>query len=381
VTVPPADLETPCLVLDRPRLERNCARMKAKMAGLGLALRPHIKTAKCAEVAELACDDDRRLTVSTVAEARFFAERGFTDIVYAVGLIPAKVGPLKAVVEASGARVAGIVDTTDAAEAVAAAATALDFMLPLYIEIDTGDGRGGVLPDAPELEAIATILAKRDGVSLAGVLTHAGQSYRCHSIDEVRAVAEDERNGLTAAATQLRGAGFDCPEVSAGSTPTATHAESGDGLTEMRPGVYVFGDLDQMALGSCVYDDIAVTVLASVIGHNHQQGHILIDAGGLALSKDISAGDFLDRVGYGWLADPDTDGGAPIDDLYVAGVSQEHGVVRTRDGGPVDFDRYPVGARLRVIPNHVCMTAAAYDRYHVLAGNSVETWSRAVGWY
>ena len=381
MTVPPAELETPCLVLDRARLERNCARMKAKMAGLGLALRPHIKTAKCAEVAELACDDGRRLTVSTIAEARFFAARGFADIIYAVGLVPAKVGPLKAIATSSGARIAGIVDTAAAAEAVAASAAALDFVLPLYIEIDTGDGRGGVLPDAPELEAIAGVLADRDGVAPAGVLTHAGQSYRCHSVNEVRAVAETERDGITAAAARLRAAGFDCPAVSAGSTPTATHAESGDGLTEMRPGVYVFGDLDQMALGSCAYDDIAVTVLASVIGHNRQQGHILIDAGGLALSKDISAGDLLDRVGYGWLADPDTDGGAPIDDLYVAGVSQEHGVVRTRDGGPVDFDRYPVGARLRVVPNHVCMTAAGYDRYHVLAGNSVETWSRAVGWY
>jgi len=381
LTAPPADLETPCLLLDRARLERNCARMKAKMATLGLALRPHIKTAKCVEVAALACDAGRRLTVSTIAEARFFAARGFANIVYAVGLVPAKVGPLREIALDNGARIAGIVDTAAAAEAVAAAAAAMDFELPLYIEIDTGDGRGGVLPDAPELEAIAAILATCDGVAPAGVLTHAGQSYRCHGVDEVRAVAETERDGVTAAAARLRAAGFACPEVSAGSTPTATHAESGDGLTEMRPGVYVFGDLDQMALGSCRYDDIAVTVLASVIGHNRQQGHLLIDAGGLALSKDISAGEFLDRVGYGWLADIDSDRAAPIENLYVAGVSQEHGIVRGKDGGAVDFDRYPVGSRLRVIPNHVCMTAAAYDRYHVLTGNSVETWSRAVGWY
>jgi D-serine deaminase-like pyridoxal phosphate-dependent protein len=373
------ELETPCLLLDRRRVARNCARMKGKIASLGIGLRPHIKTAKCAEVAELACDEGRRLTVSTVAEAGFFADRGFLDLIYAVGLVPAKVGPLKAIAERSGASVAGIVDTADAVRGIATAAAELEYLQPLHIEIDTGGGRGGVLPEDPLLLEIAASIAGSDRLRFEGILTHAGQSYRCTSVEAVREIAEAERAGLAATAARLRAAGFPCRNVSAGSTPTATHTTGAEGLTEMRPGVYVFGDLDQLALGSCTYDDIAVTVLASVIGHNRQQGHLLIDAGGLALSKDVSAQGRLDHAGYGWIATADS--GAPIEDLYVAAVSQEHGIVRTKGGDPVAFERYPVGARLRIVPNHVCMTAAAYDRYHVIDGDGGEVWHRAVGWY
>ncbi|MCP4328653.1 MAG: hypothetical protein GY791_09500 [Alphaproteobacteria bacterium] len=372
------DLQTPSLVLDRDRLIRNCERMKARMTALDVGLRPHIKTAKCAEVAAMACDTRRCLTVSTMAEARFFAERGYHDLIYAVGLVPAKVAALEAIATRTGAKIAGIVDTVAAAEAIAAAAADLDYVQPLYAEIDTGDGRGGVLPQSDVVLAIADAVVASDALAWDGVLTHGGQSYQSPGRDAGRDAAEEERRGVTAAAERLRAAGHPCPNVSAGSTPTATHAENGAGLTEMRPGVYVFGDLDQMALGSCDYDDIAVTVLASVIGHNQQRGHLLTDAGGLALSKDISAGGLLDHAGYGWVA---AEQGAPIDDLYVARVSQEHGIVCRKDGRPVDFDRYPIGSRLRILPNHVCMTTAAYDRYHVLTGDGLEVWHRAVGWY
>ena len=146
----------------------------------------------------------------------------------------------------------------------------------------------------------------------------------------------------------------------------------------MRPGVYVFGDLDQMALGSCELEDIAVTVLATVIGHNKQHDRIIVDAGGLALSKDLSARDLLPKVGYGWLMSED---GEMIEDLFVADVSQEHGKIEAKDGGAPPFERFPIGSRLRVLPNHVCMTVAPYDRYHVIMEDgNLATWDKATGW-
>ena len=153
-----------------------------------------------------------------------------------------------------------------------------------------------------------------------------------------------------------------------------------DGVTEMRPGVYMFGDLDQMFLGSCGRDDIAVSVLASVIGHNRRAGRILVDAGALALSKDRSANEFDPQTGYGWACDLHCRPFAPA--LYVADVHQEHGLIAGRDGAAPPYDLLPVGARVRILPNHACMTAAAYGEYQVVGEDqAVEAvWPRVNGW-
>ena len=371
------DLSTPCLLLDHGRLRRNCQRMHSQTAALGVGLRPHLKTAKSAGVADLACDSARRITVSTLAEAHYFAARGFHDITYAVGLAPQKIGEAASLLRA-GVALRCLVDTPEAAAAAGDAAEAQGVILPLLIEIDCGDRRGGVPAESDRLLQTAEAMAAKPSLEMAGVLTHGGQSYACRNLDCVRSVAEDERQAVLRAAQRLRAAGFACEVVSAGSTPTATHAESGEGLTEMRPGVYVFGDLDQMALGSCNLDDMAVTVLATVIGHNEQHKRIIVDAGGLALSKDISARDFLPHAGYGWVMSEDGD---IIDDLFVADVSQEHGKIEAKDGDTPPFARYPIGSRLRILPNHVCMTVAPYDRYHVVMdGGEIAIWDKATGW-
>src|SRR5258708_5803391 len=158
----------------------------------------------------------------------------------------------------------------------------------VLIEIDTGLGRAGVAPDAPEISEIARALAT-GGAELVGVLAHAGHSYHCHGVDEVKRVAEEERLGALEAALRLRDAGFPAPVVSVGSTPTAVHAERLDGVTEIRPGNFVFFDLFQVGVASCGMEDIAVSVLTSVIGHHRGRNHLLIDAGGLALSKDTGS--------------------------------------------------------------------------------------------
>jgi D-serine deaminase-like pyridoxal phosphate-dependent protein len=215
-------------------------------------------------------------------------------------------------------------------------------------------------------------------VELAGVMTHGGHSYHESTPDGIARVAEQERLAVVTAANMLREAGLPCPAVSAGSTPTAMHSRNFDGLTEMRPGVFVFNDLDQAGIGSCGAGDLALSVLASVIGHYPHRNQLLIDAGALALSKDISAQEFMPAAGFGFIKD------APVKDLAVVACSQEHGFVQA--GEELPYDRLPIGSRVRVWPNHACITAAAYDCYHVVDSQEgdgrtiVATYDRINGW-
>lgn len=362
-------------MLDRARLDRNLARMAGRMRSLGVDLKPHLKTAKCAQIARRATRGfSGGITVSTLAEAAYFAEAGFHDITYGVGIVPAKLEEASALVR-RGTALTLVTDHPGTARALSAHARRASLRLAVLIEIDTGSGRAGVDPVSPLLLEVAKALAE-GGAELAGVLTHAGHSYGATGADELRATAEEERAGVVRAAERLRQAGFSCPRVSAGSTPTAAFAESLAGVTDMRPGVYMFGDLAQVAIGTCGIGDIALTVLASVIGVYPERNLVLIDAGALALSADRSAEGRLPDTGNGWVLDAD---GRRLDGLYVERVHQEHGFVTAR--APLPFDRLAPGTRLRILPNHACITAAAHDRYHVLDGGEVvEEWERANGW-
>ncbi len=371
-----AQLATPCLVLDRGRLERNAAFMAGRARELGVALRPHLKTAKCAEVARIATQGHSgAITVSTFAEAHWFAERGFRDQTLAVELPPNKVADAVALARA-GVKLHVLIDSMPAARALAEGCAGLSRPLHALVEVDCGDKRGGVDPASPELIEIARALHVKPGLEFAGVLTHAGHSYGCRTVAEIADVAEQERAVAMLAATRLREAGLPCSIVSVGSTPTATHARNLEGVTEMRPGVYLFGDLDQVGLHSLPEERIAVSVLATVIGHYPQRNTLLIDAGGLALSKDTSA-QRHGKVGYGKLL---TLAGAPLPGLCVHRTNQEHGHV-TADA-PLPYAELPIGSRVRVLPNHVCMTAAAYECYHVVDGGTDVTaiWERVNGW-
>ncbi|WP_421876736.1 alanine racemase [Pacificispira sp.] len=367
-----AGLETPRLILDRSRLEANIARMAAAVGALGVALRPHLKTAKSAAVGELAtAGRTRGITVSTLQEAEYFADHGFTDITYAVGIAPGKLDRAAALI-GRGVDLKVIADTVDAARAVADHGAAFK----LLIEVDCGDRRGGVAPDGDTLLAMAEALATSKTARLDGVLTHAGHSYGVADPDEIRRIAEEERVAVVKAADRLRAAGHEIRTVSAGSTPTALFSRDATGLTEYRAGVFVFFDLDQQSRGICQREELALSVLATVIGHNREAGKVLIDAGGLALSKDRGANAFRPEVGYGEVCDA---AGSPIPGVFVTSVSQEHGHVVLPD--PALFDRLPVGSLVRVLPNHACMTAAAYPEYTVLEDGAPDAvWSRCNGW-
>jgi D-serine deaminase-like pyridoxal phosphate-dependent protein len=275
-----------------------------------------------------------------------------------------------------------VTDEPSVARAIVERGKALGAKFRALIEIETGGERAGVPPDSPALDEIGAALGPAG--MLARVMAHAGHSYGAESISEIEEFAEDERAGAVRAARRLRVAGHRVDIVSVGSTPTALHAKRLDGVTEMRPGVYLFFDLFQHGLGMCGPEDIAAGVLASVTSHRSARKQLLLDAGGLALSKDIGANRHIEGVGYGFLRKPGAS--LPAKPLAVLDVHQEHGIVGAPRGldaiDPFPYAEYPVGAKVMVMPNHVCMTAAMYDRYHVIDGGDeiVAVWDRINGW-
>lgn len=371
------DLPTPALILDRCKLEANATRMRKRVDELGVMLRPHVKTSKSIDVLRiLSGGADIPITVSTLAEARYFFENGVRDILYAVGIAPVKLPRVADLIRA-GCTLRVILDSTEAAEAVQAFGSVEGLTIEALIEVDTDGRRAGVAPDDDLLIAIARRLSD-PGARLAGVMTHAGGSYSARSVGEFEQIAERERAGAVAAASRLRTAGFPVEIVSVGSTPTVHYTRTLEGVTEARVGVYAFGDLVQAELGTCAMDDIAISVLASVIGHSLRNGRVLIDAGFLALSRDRGTADFPVDWGYGAVCDA---AGNLIDDVRVDSTNQEHGII-TSMRGELDWSRFPIGSRVRILPNHACATAAAYDCYFVTDGEEQISgvWERVNGW-
>ncbi|MFF3851225.1 DSD1 family PLP-dependent enzyme [Streptomyces sp. NPDC002328] len=376
-----ADPDTPFAVVDAHRTRRNIERLAARAERLDVALRPHVKTAKSLDVAALLhhgvpCP----VTVSTLAEAEAFADGGYTDITYAVGVDPHKLPRVIALLR-RGVTLRVLLDSVEQAEAVAQAAREAGLPVPAQIEIDCDGHRGGLKPDAPALVRIGRILHAAD--CLDGVLTHAGESYFAYTAEERRLAAENERDTAVAAAERLRAAGLPVATVSVGSTPTAHAAEDLTGVTELRAGNYVFFDLVMAGIGVCRVEDIALSVVVTVIGHRPEYGWIVTDGGWMAMSRDRGTAVQAQDQGYGLVADLD---GRLLPGLVMTAASQEHGTLTARDGARLPD--LPVGTRLRVLPNHACATAAQHHGYHVVdsarttdtAPEIEDVWKRVTGW-
>ena len=373
------DLATPCLVLDAERMERNIARLGARLDGLGVALRPHLKTCKSVDVARrVMASPAGPATVSTLLEARQFAAAGVQDMVYAVGIAPSKL-PQVLALRAAGTDLTVVLDTVEQARAVALASREAGKPIPALIEIDCDGHRSGVAPANRQLLLdIGRVL--EDGAELRGVITHAGASYSARGAEALRQCAEIERRSVVDAATLLREAGLPCPVVSVGSTPTAHNAADLTGVTEVRAGVFVFFDLVMAGIGVCQVEDIAVSVLATVIGHQREKGWILVDAGWMAMSQDRGTRKQAVDQGYGLVCDTAC---VPYPDLIVAEANQEHGIVTVRPGTGGVLPDLAIGDRVRILPNHACATGAQHRAYHVVRGacdEVVAEWSRFGGW-
>lgn len=280
-----------------------------------------------------------------------------------------------------GAALTVILDNVSGARAVGEAAAAAGVTIPVLIELDVDGHRSGIAPESPMLLQVARALAEHSSVQLQGVMTHAGESYQCRSKQALQEMASRERSGAVRAAERLRAEGYAAPIVSVGSTPTALFAQDQTGVTEVRAGVYMFQDLVMSGIGVCRPEEIAASVLVSVIGHQAEKGWIITDGGWMALSRDRGTASQPVDQGYGLVRT--AQGEAPPDDLIVVSANQEHGVLALRQRGELDLSRYPVGTLLRILPNHACATAAAHDRYHVVSGKEpriLKTWQRFSGW-
>ena len=371
-------IETPTLLLDEARMMRNIERMRAQMQRFGVVLRPHVKTNKCLEVSRrLMSTPQGPITVSTLLEAEQFAAAGVTDILYAVCIAPNKLDHVLRL-QAQGVRLSIILDSQEAAQAVVDKAKASGQSFEVLIEIDCDGHRSGVKPEAAELLDIGRVL-QAVGLPPKGVMTHAGESYNCTSVQALRAMAEQERAAVVRAASRLREAGMACPVVSVGSTPTALFAQQLDGVTEVRAGVYVFFDLVMAGIGVCEVEDIAISVLVTVIGHQPEKGWTILDAGWMAMSRDRGTQKQALDQGYGLVCDLQ---GRPLDDFILVGANQEHGIMASRSGRTNGLRHLPVGSQVRILPNHACPTAAAYDHYKVLDGQQRVSarWPRFNGW-
>jgi D-serine deaminase-like pyridoxal phosphate-dependent protein len=383
-TMHPLDtLDTPAAVLDVARLQHNLAHMQQRIRALGVALRPHIKTSKClAVVQQQLALGAQGVTVSTLKEAQQCLAAGITDITYAVGIAPAKL-PQVLALRRQGAQLTILTDNLASAATIGSFCRAQGAAIPVLIEIDTDQHRSGVAPESDLLLDLGRALHASG--CLAGVLTHAGASYQCSTPTALQAMAEQERAGCVRAAERLRAAGLPCPVVSVGSTPTALSATRLDGVTEVRAGVYAFMDLVMANVGVCSADDIALSVLATVIGHQPEKGWALVDAGWMAMSRDRGTQAQACDYGYGQVCDQ---AGRVLPGWVMTGANQEHGIVgfdAAKPGAgaaPADVvQALPVGTRLRILPNHACATAAQFAGYHALQPDgTLADWPRWNHW-
>ena len=355
-------LQTPVLLVDKSIVEQNCARMREKASASGVAFRPHVKTHKTAEIARMQHGGALGpITVSTLAEAEFFADAGFKDITYAVPIPPEKLD--------RAAALAQKIDTLNLLIDSEAALRALEqqkHIFDVFLKVDCGYHRAGVDPDSPDSVRLALAMARSPSVRFRGLLTHAGHSYNARTVDEILSVAAEE----TACLTRFRLKLSMNVIRSVGSTPTASVVDRFKDVDEVRPGNYVFYDAFQATIGSCTRADVAVSVLATVVGSYPERRQAIIDAGALALSKDLGPNHIDTKSGYGIVCDLEL---RPLP-MHLGALSQEHGKLEAA-APPA------VGTQLRIIPNHSCLTAAMYDVYHVIANrNVIEEWRPCRGW-
>ncbi|MHA6694269.1 alanine racemase [Homoserinimonas sp. A520] len=342
-------METPFLAVDLDVMERNLQRAADDARQRGVALRPHAKTHKVPEIARRQLELGAvGLTLATVGEAEVFADAGFTDLFIAYPVWPSesRAARLRALAERVSLRVG--VDSVESAEALGRALAGSG--IQAMVEIDSGHHRSGTMPDQAATVAVA---AERAGLSVAGVFTFPGHGY---SPTGRAQAARDEADTLSIAAFMLERAGVDASVRSGGSTPTRAETDT-EVVNEVRPGVYVFNDAQQVELGSCSWDDVALTAHTTVVSRRGQD--VIADAGSKVLGADQPAW----ATGGGRLPE--------FPDARVVALSEHHATIRFPDGAAIP----ELGSTLRVAPNHVCAAVNLADQLVVLQnGALIDTW-------
>jgi D-serine deaminase-like pyridoxal phosphate-dependent protein len=353
------DLPTPQVLIDRARSMRNIDRAQQLASNAGVALRPHAKTHKSPVVAKWQIDRGAvGVCCAKVGEAEVFVAAGIANIRLPYPVSPSNASRILALLDRAAISI--IVDHLDVvrgwSEAMARAGRTLDVL----IKVDVGFHRCGIDPDGDALGFVQRVSAL-PGLRLRGLLSHAGHGYHASSDDELRAVAHHEAEILTSLRDRAVKAGIPLEELSVGATPTLRFSAAERGLTELRPGNYVYFDRTQLALGSATLDDCALTVLSSVV--TQHDGRIILDAGSKTLTNDQARG-ITAAPGYGAILTAD---GAAIDDrLTIERLSEEHATVRVTGATALK-----PGDRVRIVPNHSCVVSNLVNEVRLVDGERV----------
>ncbi len=354
-----AEIETPALLLHLDVVERNLAFMASRARDLGVRLRPHAKTHKCVELGRRQLAQGAAgLTVATLTEAEAFIAGGITDLTWAFPIDPTHIARARRLAERATLRV--VTDDLETARALGGSG------LHVLLKVDCGYHRAGVDPASSYGLDVARELGKERGLTFDGILSHSGHSYKTRNREEAAAVAEQERSVMVWFADLLRRDGIPMRTVSVGSTPAMAAVRDLTGVSEARPGNYVFYDQTMVLIGCCGAEDVGVTVLTSVVSHQPGAGHLIVDAGALSLSKDAGPQHVDQAPGMGAvLSHPE---------LLVTTLSQEHGRIEARSSAAIER-KLAVGERIEIVPNHSCLTVAHFDEYQVVQnGTVVDRW-------
>ena len=358
------DLPTPQVLVDRPRLLRNITRQQEAATQHGLRLRPHAKTHKSPVIAAWQIGRGAvGICCAKVGEAEVFADAGVADIRLPYPVNPANASRVLALMDRAAISI--IVDHLDVARTWSDVMRRAGRRLDVLIKVDVGFHRCGIDPHRVDARGFVRAIAGMPGLNLRGLLSHAGQGYHASSEAELKQIADDEAALLAGVKAQAAEDGIPLEEVSVGSTPTFRFTLGQPGLTEIRPGNYVYYDRTQVSLGAATPDDCALTVLAMVVS-KPAPDRIILDSGSKTLTTDGARG--LDKpAGHGAIITDvsSTPASAVIDpSLVIERLSEEHAVVKVTTGStPLE-----PGDRVRVIPNHSCVVSNLVDRIRLVDG-------------
>ena len=368
VRVTIADLKTPAVLIERPRLQANIARMQAAADDAGVTLRPHAKTHKSPLVAAMQIEAGAAgICCAKLGEAEVFADAGMTDIRVPYPLQPSHAARVLAL--QARTRLSFVVDHIDVARGWSQAMTAVGSLVEVLVKIDVGFHRCGISSSPIDAVPFLREVANMKGLRLAGILSHAGHAYHAHSDAELAALATEERDLMAAIASAARGDGIAIGEVSAGATPPARHSlrVARGTFTEYRPGNYAYYDRTMVGLGAATRDDCALTVLATVVS-TPTADRLVLDCGSKTLAADGARG-FTAAPGYGdiYRGLAPTAGEEPDPHLRVERLSEEHATVHVNPGGTP----LKPGDRVRVLPNHACVVSNLVDEAWLVDGLDV----------
>ena len=357
------ELRTPCVLVDHPRVERNIERMQAAADAHGRRLRPHVKTHKSPELARVQLGRGATgICCAKLGEAEVFADAGVADIRLPYPLHPVNADRVLKLLDRT--HLSFIVDHPDVARGWSEAMTRAGRVVDVLVKVDVGFHRCGIDPRAAGAAEFVAGVAALPGLRLRGLLSHAGHGYAAGSEAEAEAIARAEAELLNTLADQAEAIGVPREEISVGATPTARFSLQQRGITELRPGNYIYFDRTQVGLGSAAWDECALTVLARVVSRPAVD-RVILDSGSKTLTNDLARG-FVNQPGYGVVLDG-LDVSAPDDNLLIERLSEEHANVRVTGGTCA----LKPGDLVRIVPNHSCVVSNLVDAVWLVNGHEV----------